>query len=64
LWPKTNRFNRLSFRIARPGVDCGGSIVAVREQQQVTLQCNVYGAVVGMVHAEILRTVDVGPPVQ
>lgn len=38
-----------------PGVECCGCIVAVVEDQNVELQCNECGAVVGVIQIDILR---------
>ena len=38
-----------------PGVECCGCIVAVVEDQNVELRCNECGAVVGVIHIDILR---------
>jgi hypothetical protein len=40
---------------SKAGATCNGSIVAVRNQEQITPQCNACGAVVGTVHAEVLK---------
>jgi hypothetical protein len=37
------------------GAPCHGSIVTIRDKEQIRLQCNGCGAVVGTVHAEILK---------
>jgi hypothetical protein len=42
----------------KTGVQCDGSIVALRDGEQITLQCNVCEAVMGTVHAELLKALE------